>query len=786
MARRPLCLVCLLLMLAMTVADLLGVPLIRGNPLPGSVTEYITKHPETTICGEVERCTESENSKSVYLKNVYFIYQSEKISIKNVRVFLKNQDVLYKGIMVRVKGRLEEIQGKRNPGEFDSRQYYACQHIYYVMKKAVIQEKSSSYSVYGQFLADLQQYLGDILCQVAGKEGQVLKAIVLGDKNDLEDETKLRYQMGGIMHILVISGLHISIIGMGFYRLLKKCCLGNWTAGMIALVFMIQYGMMTGGSVSVMRAVCMFFMAAGARILGRIYDLPTALAVSAVLILLESPAYLYSSGFLLSFSAVCGAGIISPYLENAANPKGKAVHKKGKTTNKKGKSVFLALLGVQLTMLPVSLYFFGEVSVAGLILNLLVIPSVAVVLVSGLAGMLLGCFWMTGAKILILPGKFLLWLYEMLCGAAGSLSIGNLKIPVTWVAGQPKLWQIVLYYMILGALLFLYSKKGNWRVYPQKGRGRIYSKKEKWRTGYKENHEEMSQRMIKIPGIVYRIVLAAGIVVSFLVIRVWPSPYLQITCLDVGQGDGIVIQTPEGKSYLIDGGSSSKTSTGRYQMLPFLKSRGISRINGIFISHVDEDHISGVWEILELQAQGLTSVYVSSLYLPKWQDPPENWSDLEKLGRQAGVRIHTVKRGDILRSGKMKLCFLAPEDGAKGENVNEDGMVIQLEYAGFSGLFTGDIGEKTEKNLLSYLKQVDFLKVGHHGSKYSTCSAFLEKIRPQKGVISCSETNTYGHPSPETIRRLREYGCEVAYTMKSGAVTVYTDGEHVKMEGFLK
>lgn len=778
MARRPLCLACLLLMLAMAMAGLLGMPLIRGNPLPKSVSEYLKKHPGTTICGEVERCAESENSKSVYLKNVYFIYQSKKIPIKNVRVFLKNQetfskaksvanarssvkgrssvnadkglgdkcgvsvdtdkDVLYKGMMVRVKGRLEEIQGKRNPGEFDSRQYYACQHIYYVMKKAVIKEKSSSYSVYGQFLVDLQQYLGDILCQAAGKEGEVLKAIVLGDKTGLEDETKLRYQMGGILHILAISGLHISIIGMGFYRFLKKCYLGNWTAGMIALVFMIQYGMMTGGSVSVMRAVCMFLMAAGARILGRIYDLPTALAASAVLILLESPAYLYSSGFLLSFSAVFGAGIIYPYLEKA-----------------KGKSVFFASLGVQLTMLPVSLYFFGEVSVAGLVLNLLVIPSVAVVLVSGLAGMLVGCIWMTGARILILPGKFLLWLYEMLCGAAGSLSIGNLKIPVTWVAGQPELWQIGLYYMILGTILFLYSKKGNWRI-------------------------------IKIPEIVYRIAWAAGIVVSLLVIRVWPSPCLQITCLDVGQGDGIVIQTPEGKSYLIDGGSSSKTSTGRYQMLPFLKSRGISRIDGIFISHVDEDHISGVREILELQAQGLTSVYVSSLYLPKWQDPPEKWSNLEELGRQAGVQIHTVKRGDILQSGKLKLCFLAPEDGAKGENVNEDGMVIQLEYAGFSGLFTGDIGEATEKDLLPYLKDVDFLKVGHHGSKYSTCSVFLEKIKPENGVISCSETNIYGHPSPETIQRLQECGCEVVYTMKSGAVTVYTDGEHVKMEGFVK
>ena len=543
------------------------------------------------------------------------------------------------------------------------------------------------------------------------------------------------------------------------------------------MVFMIQYGMMTGGGVSVMRAVCMFLMSAGARILGRIYDLPTALAASAVLILLESPAYLYSSGFLLSFSAVFGAGIIYPYLEKKADKRGKkenrktenrkTVNRKVKAVCKKGTAMFLASLGVQLTMLPVSLYFFGEVSVAGLMLNLLVIPSVAVVLVSGLAGMLVGCFWMTGAKILIFPGKFLLWLYEMLCGAAGSLSIGNLRIPVTWVAGQPKLWQIVLYYLILGTLLFLSSQKS------------------KWRTGYKEKYEEMPLRMIKISGIVYRAILVAGVVVSLLVIRVWPSAYLQITCLDVGQGDGIAIQTPEGKNYLIDGGSSSKTSTGRYQMLPFLKSRGISRIDGIFISHVDEDHISGVREILELQAQGLTSVYVSRLYLPKWQDPPEKWSNLEKLGRQAGVRIHTVKRGDILQSGKLKLCFLAPEDGAKGENVNEDGMVIQLEYAGFSGLFTGDIGETTEKDLLPYLKDVDFLKVGHHGSKYSTSSVFLEKINPENGVISCSETNTYGHPSSETIQRLREHGCEVAYTMISGAVTVYTDGKHVKMEGFL-
>ena len=497
-----------------------------------------------------------------------------------------------------------------------------------------------------------------------------------------------------------------------------------------------------------MRAVCMFLMASGARLLGRIYDLPTALSVSAILILLESPAYLYSSGFLLSFSAVCGAGILSPYLIRIAN--------------RKGKAALWASLGVQLMMLPVSLYFFGEVSVAGLALNLLVIPSVAVVLVSGLMGMLVGCFWMTGAKILILPGKILLWLYEALCSAAGSLTLGGIRIPVTWVAGQPSLWQIGLYYMILGAVLFLISKK--------KGRG--------------------MERRNRPAGIVRKLTsraaLAGGIASCLLIIRVWPSVYLQITCLDVGQGDGIVLQTPEGKNYLIDGGSSSKSSIGKYQLLPFLKSKGISRVHGIFISHVDEDHISGVQEILELQAKGLTSVYVSSLYLPKWQEPPDHWKKLKELGEKAGIKIYTVKRGDAFRSGRLRLYFLSPEDGAKGEDVNEEGMVIQLEYEGFKGLFTGDIGEKTEKSLLPYLEKVDFLKVGHHGSRYSTCTAFLEKLQPEKGVISCSATNTYGHPSAETIQRLQECGCQVAYTMKCGAVTVYTDGDHVKMEGFLK
>ena len=138
MTRRPVCLVCLFLMLCMCLADLAGVPLIRGNPLPETVQTYIKKHPDSVICGEVQRCQATEFSFSVYLKQVYLICRSEKIPIENVRVFLKTEEKLPAGTAVCISGKLEQVEAPRNPGEFDSRQYYACQHIYYFMKNGII------------------------------------------------------------------------------------------------------------------------------------------------------------------------------------------------------------------------------------------------------------------------------------------------------------------------------------------------------------------------------------------------------------------------------------------------------------------------------------------------------------------------------------------------------------------------------------------------------------------------------------------------------------------------
>ena len=223
MTRRPLCIVCLLLILSMCIADRAGIPLIRGNPVPDNISSWIKDHPRSVICGEVLQTTENEFSQAVYLGNTYLIYksnnnqkinQSKKIPIENIKAFMKKKEDVPAGTVVLMSGNLEPVAKIRNPGEFDGEQYYSSQHIFYFLKKAELLEKSENYSVYRKGVCDLRSYLGTILNRIAGKEAGIFQAIVLGDKSNLEQEVKLRYQMGGIVHVLAISGVKTLKLGI--------------------------------------------------------------------------------------------------------------------------------------------------------------------------------------------------------------------------------------------------------------------------------------------------------------------------------------------------------------------------------------------------------------------------------------------------------------------------------------------------------------------------------------------------------------------------------------------
>ena len=724
MKRRPVCLVCLFLMLCLYVTDLVGISMINGNPLPVSVQKYISEHPKLTVSGEVQECQAEEYSLSVYLKQVCLTVGSEQIPIENIKVYLNKEEQIRIGMFLRVCGKLEEIPGPRNPGEFDSKQYYACRKIYYQMKDGEVCDKSTGYSYFGQFLQEIRQKAETILDEAAGAYAGIFQAMILGERGNLDAETKMQYQMAGIMHILAISGLHISFVGMGFFRLLKKAGAGNGVAGAVSAFLIYAYGIVTGGSVSAMRAVGMFLVLVGAGIAGRSYDLLSAMALSAIVLLLDAPAYLYNVSFLLSFGAVIGIGALTPEICSLLNLK-----------KRTAKSLAGSVI-VWLITLPIALHAYGEVSLAGVILNLLVLQTSGIVLASGIFALPVGIFVIEIAKRVVFPGKCVLFLYEKLCEVVGWIPHS------TWIAGSPQLWQCAVYYVMLGVAF----------------------------AGVKWGKKAAS---------------VALVIFAVVFLGYHSRNGLAITCLDIGQGDCCVLKMPGGENFLIDGGSSNKKNTAVYQILPYLKNQGIAILDGIFVSHTDQDHISGIEELLELCAQKLTTVRVKNLILPDWDTTGGEYEKLKMLAEQTGIRVQTVREGNLLKTKEAQIEILAPENGADGSDTNEDGMVMKVHFGKFRGLFTGDIGAETEKKLLDSMEDVDFLKVAHHGSKYSTCQGFLDVVSPEIAVISCSAKNTYGHPSADTIKKLEDCGAQVEYTMKNGAITVRTDGEGIWLDRFI-
>ncbi|MEE3468657.1 MAG: ComEC/Rec2 family competence protein, partial [Eubacterium sp.] len=262
---------------------------------------------------------------------------------------------------------------------------------------------------------------------------------------------------------------------------------------------------------------------------------------------------------------------------------------------------------------------------------------------------------------------------------------------------------------------------------------------------------------------------------------------LYITNLDVGQGDCCCIQTPEGKCVLIDGGSTDIKEVGRYRIVPFLKYYGIDTIDYMIITHSDADHISGLSEILADERHfGLT---VNHVVMPDIQNKDENYLAFERL--IPGGPLY-IKTGDAIRIGEVTLTCLHPSIGFQWEDVNDYSTVLELEYKDFHGLFTGDLGFHGEEEMVQEIARVqreipdvDYLKVGHHGSKNSSSEAFLSRVRPEIAVASAGENNRYHHPAKEALERLDAVGAYVYCTKEAGAVTTWTDGEQIRVSEFI-
>lgn len=534
---------------------------------------------------------------------------------------------------------------------------------------------------------------------------------------------------------MAISGLHLSFVGLGFYRMIRRLTGSYALGGAFGMAFLLLYIIMIGSSVSAVRALIMFCIRVGADMSGRVYDAPTAVAAAAAGVILWRPFSFYDAGFQLSFGAVCGIIFLYPLVsEEEAGYRNSAVKEKRNTRSSllSGiKDSFTASICIQAATLPAILFHYYEFPVYSVLLNLIVIPLMSLLLVSGFAGSFLCLFWPGGGILCMQLCGLILKLYERLCRGICLLPKHQL------ITGKPEVFGIIVYCTgLLLCLLLLHGK-------------------------------------------ICRAARAGAYTVGMLAL-IFSCPAvnhkgLEAVFLDVGQGDGIFIRERGGITCLIDGGSSDVSKVGKYRIEPFLKARGVSEIDYAFVTHGDSDHISGLEELLERQDIG---VRISCVVFPEQELWDEKLESLCLLAREYGTRTAVMHPGQRLEGKKLILGCIAPDGEKLAETGNAASLVLEGTYGELDILFTGDVEGEGENLLTEILeKEYEVLKVAHHGSKNSTNEEFLEIVHPKLAVISAGRDNRYGHPHEETLKKLEKEGAAVLITAQSGAVILKAKGK---------
>lgn len=657
------------------------------------------------------------------------------------------------GNKIRVYGKLNVAREASNPGQFDAFRYYAGQGVYATVRAVKTEVMDDSVFYFTQTMYQCREWIKEIFSKLyQEKEAGILTAMLVGDKTLLPEEVKELYQRSGISHILAISGLHISLLAMGLYRLLLRFGIPLAMRLFVAAVFLLFYVLFTGGSTSAWRATLMCLTLLLSYAVRRSYDTISALAAAAILVTALSPLELKNAGFLLSFGAVLGV-VAAKEIETAARrwrKEQQKKHQKRLNFSAAGNALLYSGMITCITT-PISLTFFYEFSPYGVLLNLLVLPFVSIILVGGLCSLAIAIVSVEAASVAAGGTHLLLGWYEFVCTLSQKLPFAQLLV------GEPKIWQLAGYYFIFACLLYLLLRK-----------------------------KRTEHNILPSWSYLCLFVLAWGILLL---------PRCQgfrLSFLDVSQGDCIVVTTKEQETLLFDCGSTDVGAVGEYRLTPFLKQQGIAVIDIATVSHMDADHVNGIKELL-LQMRSYNgkadaarnydgSISIAKLVLPKVLEPSEAYLELVALAEEKNVTVRFLEAGEHLmeQGSSVEVTCLSPKNADKPEN--DTSLVFLLETKEAEVWLMGDAGVEVERSLLKSMKELRdreeneaedrlcILKAGHHGSRTSSDAAFLQSLSPDIVVLSCGYKNRYGHPHKEVLETLENMGVTIYRTDWNGAV----------------
>ena len=649
------------------------------------------------------------------------------------------------GDVLLLQGQLSQPSGKRNPGGFDYRLYLKSQSIdgLLTVEPENIERIGQERSIYYQILAIKKTLEHQSDVNFSEDVSDLLKGVVFGEKNINEDLAR-RFQDAGVTHVLSVSGLHVGYVFLALSLLLMAIRINKRYWMLFLTPALLFYVALTGFAPPVIRAAIMLLCVTAGQGLHRERDALNQLCLAGLVILVIWPAQLFQAGFQLSMGAVLGIVLFyAPLLyayEKHRNKK--RVHYKIKPGPVVQGLVltFCATVGT----LPILLYNFKSFTLISFFSNLLVVPLIGVFLLIGMGFLVIISIVPFAAPALSVPVTFL---GESIIVVLDGINDLGAVANFLWVnRGGLSLAETGLFLL----LVFMIS-------------------------GYFYLRQPYVRRTV--------VSLALVLVLIVMATPLFPKN-LVVTVLDVGQGDSILIETPGGLTYLVDGGGYLFERSNRVSdrvLYPALYSKNIHELDAIFLTHNHVDHSQGVEELI------FDGYPVKNLFMSVQ-------TNNEQLLNQQLVPVSLLKKGSVIEgSDGVTISVHNPEGQISpkaDEEQNNASLVMTVSYKNTNLLLCGDIEAEVEKQLVAELQALsterDFqiIKIPHHGSKTSSTREFIQAIDPEMAVISVGANNSFDHPSDEVMDRLNEEVITALRTDQQGAVEITSNGEFITIKNY--
>ena len=632
----------------------------------------------------------------------------------------------HRGDRVHLEGQLKPPRPPGNPGQFDFPRYLFAQGVYYNLTVYDSADVQLVRAGRGPLIwtDSLRNRAEDLTRQVLPEaEAAILLGMIWGGRAGMDDQQYEDFQNTGIVHIFSVGGLHVGFLLLFISILAALAGLGHRGRFVVGIAALLAYGTMVAWPPPVIRAVLMGVLGLVAYLSGRENGLVNALSIAGIVMLLVNPASLFDLSFQLTMLATGGLAYLFPRLRSLL-PGSSWI-----------KDIALIPVCAEIAILPLIAYHFNIFTPCSLLTNIATTYLAGAAVILGFTASILAPFSSALAALFLQPAGMFIDLILAVVDWIKDLPGAYLHV------ASPSVVQIWLYYTVI-ALASLSLQRASLR------------------------------KMFKP---------ALGILLIWLIVLVLPAGFhdkeeLEMVFIDVGQGDSILIKTPGGRFMLVDGGGSPFFDVGGKVVLPYLHHRGIRSLDLVISTHPDIDHVQGLVKVVD-------AIPVRQLGIPAAMAADEDYRSLRDLAAKKNIPALYLQAGKSLQVEKgMQVDILNPPRQAGGDDVNEESVVLRIQYGNFTSLLTGDVSAARLALMGDRADPVTVLKIPHHGSKGSLARDFYQKVDPDWAVISAGADNPFGHPHPLVVTALQESGARILRTDLQGAITISSNGSEYQIQ----